>query len=316
MHHTPGNSLEMLFYHIEQCQEIQRIRKVPHLDDQIIATAVRILVTSNMFPLKEFNAWELTANKTYSALTTFFHEVYGQCLMALELRSTSGQNGYTSKTMYNVLEGDDNTDDNTVSTITQTAVVAAAGTTATSAGMSGITTTVYGLTINADIAAAINQLSANRATIMTQMVALSFAQEPTQHTRQFVARDVFQVPPIQQLAIPMQQAPFHAGAFHEGHEGHQGRHNLGRGHGGWGRTPFADYMRNLGAVPATPSHIVPYGKGNTQLPLGQGQNPNFSNIYKWYNNWNICFLSGFDLEDRHMSLMCLFRKMNHQSAFT
>jgi hypothetical protein len=55
---TPGNSPEMLFYRIEQCQEIQWIRKVSYLDNQIFDTVVRILVTSNMFSLKKFNGWE------------------------------------------------------------------------------------------------------------------------------------------------------------------------------------------------------------------------------------------------------------------
>jgi hypothetical protein len=52
---TPGNSPEMVFYQLEQCQEIQRIRKLPCSDDQIIANAVCILATSDIFPLKEFN---------------------------------------------------------------------------------------------------------------------------------------------------------------------------------------------------------------------------------------------------------------------
>jgi hypothetical protein len=67
---TPGNSPEILFYRIKKCQEIQQIRKVPYSNNQIIATAVRILVMSNMFPLKEFEVWELMANKMYPALKT------------------------------------------------------------------------------------------------------------------------------------------------------------------------------------------------------------------------------------------------------
>ena len=51
----------MLFYRIEQCQEIKRIRKLPYFDDQIIANAVKILIQSNIFPLKEFDTWEATA---------------------------------------------------------------------------------------------------------------------------------------------------------------------------------------------------------------------------------------------------------------
>ncbi len=62
---TPSNSPKMLFYCIKQCQEIQCIRKVPFSNNQIIATAVRILVTSNMFPLKELELREIV---TYTTL--------------------------------------------------------------------------------------------------------------------------------------------------------------------------------------------------------------------------------------------------------
>ncbi len=182
----PGNSPQMLFYRIKQCQEIQQIGKVPYSDNQIIATAVCILVTSNMFPLKEFDAWEAMANTTHPALKTFFHEAYGQRLTALELRSMSGQKRYASQMMYNILVGDDDTNDNTPTSLTQTAAAAAAGTTAMFAGMSGITTPTNGETINTDFAAAINQLAANQTTIMTQMVALSFTQKPAQHTRRLL----------------------------------------------------------------------------------------------------------------------------------
>jgi hypothetical protein len=57
----------------------------------------------------------------YPALKTFFHEAYGQCLTAMALCSTSGQNGYATQNMYNVLEGNNNTDEDMVTTITQTA---------------------------------------------------------------------------------------------------------------------------------------------------------------------------------------------------
>jgi hypothetical protein len=47
---TPGDSPEMLFYRIEQCQEVQSIGKVPYSDKQIITNAICILMTSNIFP--------------------------------------------------------------------------------------------------------------------------------------------------------------------------------------------------------------------------------------------------------------------------
>jgi hypothetical protein len=264
---TPGNSPEMLFYLIKQCQEIPRTGKVLYLDNQIIATAVSILVTSNMFPLKNFDAWEAMANKTYPALKTFFHKAYRQRLSALELRSMPEQNGYTNQTMYNILEGDDNTANNTATSLIQTVAATAAGTTATFAGMSGVTTPTIGVTINTDFAASINQLAANQTTIVTQMAALSFAQEPDQHTR-FVARDAFQVPPIQQLTIRTQQAPFQAGAFHAGCGGRQGGLNRGCRHGRRACTLFVDYMRTAGASRnnAQP-HLDKEGYNRYKIPI-------------------------------------------------
>jgi hypothetical protein len=105
-----------------------------------------------MLLLKEFDAWESMANKTHRALKMFIHKAYRQRLTALELRGTSGQNGYTSQTIFNVLEGDDDTDANTVTTITQTAAMTAASTIAMAVGTSEVTSNAYSLTINGGIA--------------------------------------------------------------------------------------------------------------------------------------------------------------------
>ncbi len=84
---TPTNLPEMLYYRIKQCQEIQRIRKLPYSNDQIIANTISILFQANIFPLKKFDTWEASATKTHPTLKTFFHEAYGQCLTAMALRS-------------------------------------------------------------------------------------------------------------------------------------------------------------------------------------------------------------------------------------
>jgi hypothetical protein len=39
-------------------------------------------------------------------------------------------------------------------------------------------------------------------------------------------------------------------------------------------------------------------------------------VYKRYNNWNVCFLCRFNLENGHTFTMCPFCKMNHQQAYT
>jgi hypothetical protein len=212
---APMDSPKMLFYRIEQCQEIQRIRKLPYSDEQIIANVVQILIQANIFPLKEFNTWEAMTPKTYSALKTFIHKAYSRCLTVMVLCSTSGQNRYTHQRIYNILEAgiDEDNDNITVTTITQTAAVTSA---------TGITTPSSSTAISAEVAAAINQLSANQDAIMSQMAAMSFVPPPTQHTHAFVPRKPFSVPPIQQVAVPMQQ-PFAAmGIFNAGCRGQRG----------------------------------------------------------------------------------------------
>ncbi len=154
----------MLFYRIEQCQEIQCIGNLPYSEEQIIANAVRILLQANIFTLKEFNVWEAVTPKTHPALKTFIHAAYGRGLTALALCSTSGQNGYANQTIYNNLEegNDEDTNNNIVTTITQTAALTTA---------MGGTTPSGGTAIYAEVAAAIYQLLANQTAIMSQMAA-------------------------------------------------------------------------------------------------------------------------------------------------
>jgi hypothetical protein len=310
----PGDSPEMLFYRLEQCQEVQRIGKVPYSDKQIIANAIRFLATSNIFPLKEFDTREATAAKTYPALKTFFQETYGHCLTAIKLRTTTGQTGYTNNTIYNAFEAtDEDTDDDTVNTIITVPQTAAAATTAVS------TLNTAPSTMNVDIAAAISQLSANQTAIMTQMAAMSFAPASTQQATRWLS-NTFQVPPIQQVAIPFLQQTFLL------HLWMPGWTRAWPGTRGRGRTPFADHMRMKGAAPAVPppfpsgGGMMPSMHSGMQMPTHHGgqqraQNPEFSNIYKRFNNWNVCFLCGFDVEDGHTSLTCPFKKANHQTSF-
>jgi hypothetical protein len=168
---------------------------LPYSDKQIIANAVRILIQSNLFPLKEFDTWEAITLKSYPALKMFIHTAYGRRLTAMALQSMSGQNGYANQTIYNVFADGVNreTGDNTVTTITQTAALTAE---------SGGTGHTISAGVSAEVAKAINQLSANQSALMAQMATLSFGATPplVQQTRAFVPN----VPPIQQIAVPVQ----------------------------------------------------------------------------------------------------------------
>ena len=297
---APTNSPEMLFYRIEQCQKIQRSRKLPYSNEQIVTNTVRILIQSNIFPLKESHIWEATAQKTYPALKTFMHKAYGRRLTAMALQSTPGQNGYSNQTMYHVFDKEqgNESDKDTVTTITQTSAIMAAP---------GSTSMSQGTAISAKVAAAINQLLANQTTMMAQMAAMTMAPPMVLQTRATVPREAFHVPPIPQVTVLMHQLFAAQAGFSTG----RGGCRVGRGQGRGGRggrrcTPFADAMRGTRAVASPMTNMVPYGGGTGQLPAAPGGQPHrrnaeFLNIYKQHNNWNVCFSCRFDVEDGHTS---------------
>ncbi len=65
-----------LFWHIEQCQEIQLIANNPYTPMQLMTNAVQLLMSSGIFPPREFEDWEATANKMYASLKVFVHGAY------------------------------------------------------------------------------------------------------------------------------------------------------------------------------------------------------------------------------------------------
>jgi hypothetical protein len=213
--------------------------------------------------------------------------------------------------MYNFFGGldNDNPNDDTETTIAPVTNIAAKA--ATMNSTLGTAPTAMP-SVNADIAAAINQLSANQSAIMSHMAALLFTPAPVNPTTR---RTTAAVPPIQQLTVPFhQQIP----------GGRRGGGGRGRGRGGQGRTPFADYMRTqqLRITSRGLDQIVPYGSGIVpfQPDVHNGppavQNPDYLNIYKRHNNWNVCFSCGFDIKDGHTFATCPFKKANHQQSFS
>jgi hypothetical protein len=102
-----------------------------------------------------------------------------------------------NQTIYNVMEAgiDNDTNNNTVTTIMQKAALTAA---------TGNMTPSRGTAISAKVAAAINELSANQTAIMSQMAAMSarmtamsVVPPPAQHTHDFVPCKPLSVLPIQ-----------------------------------------------------------------------------------------------------------------------
>ncbi len=84
--HTPflANKVpEMLFCQIKQCQGIQMIAQDLYTPKQIIVNAIRLLMQSGIFPLKEFDMWEAMPVKLYPILKTFIHEAYSRRLTSI-----------------------------------------------------------------------------------------------------------------------------------------------------------------------------------------------------------------------------------------
>jgi hypothetical protein len=312
----PSKAPEMLFYCIEQCQEIQTIAEDPYTPKQIISNAVRLLMTSGIFPLKEFDTWEALPIKTYPILKTFVHKTYARRLMSIQLHNTAGQQGYVqnhNNNIYNVFgEGDDEVTDNDT-TITQTAMAATMG--STSGGATNAATS--NATIPSEVSAAINQLAANQTAMMNQMVAMQFSPPPpARHTGQ----GQIHVPPIQQLNIPVLQA-YVGGSFQPGQgggRGQGGRSRQGQHVGGRGCMPFADRVQTLGrgeGGQGFQGHGGPQGTFIGRVQQTRRVNP--LNVHKVHNNWNVRFLCCFDIKDGHTSKTCPvhWRKMKHQDAY-
>jgi hypothetical protein len=129
---------------------------------------------SNIFPLKEFDTWEMITPKMYPALKMLIHKAYTRRLTAMQLHNTAGLQGYApnnNQNMYNVLGDGYNTDSCTKGTV----AMPPAPITQTAAMTTGSTLgNTYGATIPSEKSNAINQLAANQTAIMNQMAAMSF----------------------------------------------------------------------------------------------------------------------------------------------
>jgi hypothetical protein len=198
---------EMLFYRIEQCQEIATLAGDPYTQMQIKNMVVHILMQAQVLPSKEFDTWEQTAVKTYPGLKMFIHEAYTRCLQFLALRTMTGQQGYAqgSNNMFNMLAEKEDSEDTNAADDATTVMQTAAFMTESTLG-----NTYSGATaVPLEITTAINQLAANQVAIQQQMAAMTFTALPPFRNMQF------HIPPVQNMG----QQPF-AGAA-------QGMFNLG-----------------------------------------------------------------------------------------
>ena len=266
----PTETPETLFRQFKECQELQVLANNPYTETQLITNAVLALRKANIFPIKEFDDWEVVQPKIWATMKTFFHEAFTQRLNAISMNPTSGQHGYTNPNPYAIFNTTHDEDD-TSTTSTQHTL---ATTTVPPVG-----STIGKSTMSPDVAAALTQLSNNQNALMTQMAAMS-------------------VRPPQQINIPTVQQ-FTQGGGYRGQGGCRGGRDGGQGRGGQqgrGRGSFAQATQN--------NSIPPVGGQITPL-FGGGTAPHHApNPIKRYNYWNYCFSCGFDVENGHTSATC------------
>jgi hypothetical protein len=191
---------ELLFYQIKQCQEVTTLGKLPYTSEQIIQNALCLLISSNIFPMREFDTWEQSLVTTYPALKRFIHKAYTHRLNLMELRDMAAELRYTVPTnnMYHVFEGD--VDDNNSATDNMVATIAVATTTGSTLGTGTAASNIHpGLieAINQSFAPTFYQVVQNQSILQNQIAAMLLAQPPLAQV----------IPPVQHVAFPMQQ-PF------------------------------------------------------------------------------------------------------------
>ncbi len=304
---------EHLFWCIKQCQEIQVIADNPYTPMQLMANAIQLLMASGIFPMREFEDWEVTNNKSYTALKVFVHGTYAPHLVSVSLHTT-GQHGCVANQhnhyIYNMLEdGALVTDDNaSVAAITQqTAANDTMDSTLgnTYAALSFPTIPSPSPQAFAAVATAINQLSANQTTMWSHMqnMLLQDVALPT-HVANLAV--VYNQPHTAAACVPPQvQAPFQANPIHSltiqalvhGGGFSQGRGGCGPGgqtwcctsHGGRGPNLFGTAGWGGGTVFVPGGVIQPlYGPYAPALAPAMAQCDNTPTFLKKYNNWNVC----------------------------
>jgi hypothetical protein len=267
---------KLLFYRIEQCQEIMTLGKLSYMLEQVILDVLCLLMALQIFPLREFDTWENTTIKTYPSLKTFIHEAYSCCLNSMELCNTPSSMGCTAPAhnMYHMLDmGKDDDNDITVATI----VAAAVATTTSPLGHGTAASSLHTgqiAAINQSIAPAFNQVMQNQTILQNQIAVMSMAHPPPTQA----PANQYIVPPVHHVAFLMQQpvqAHMQQQQYHQTNgfgRGQQGQFQGGRGsQGGRGLDAVAvpaDASIVLHLRPRFASRMVKDEWSNTKAIMG------------------------------------------------
>jgi hypothetical protein len=176
--------------------------------------------------------------------------------------------------------------------------------------------------------AKMERIMETNAQIMVQLAAMSIVPPtvPSVVNHAYMAPvfspqpPTYYAPPVNQVVVPNQYGYNTSrrgwgrgrdGGGGRGRDGEGGRNGRGRGP----RTPFANYVARTTTQQIAPAYGVGTVATSVSLTARTQQFLAVPNIVKVYNNWNMCYLCGFDVEYTHTSELCPqhWRKLGHQT---
>ncbi len=283
--YNPKDPPEFLFKRCADCQEIAIIAKVPYTAEQMLMNVVDLFTQARIYGC-DIDNWDQKPDydKTYLLFCPFIQDTYQRSLTSGTI--TTRQGGYASYNRFTGLTTDDDvSDNNTTETIAGTISSHIANLSASISAQTTVLNNANTSLINASLQQfAINEHIRNQ---QHQQMMQQFAMLSTNAT----AHNFF---------------PQAAQVFNQQHQNYGGRCNEGctggDSQGGRGRpscTPAAGGTI-VPYVPPTLPGTIPF-INPVIPPVLQQQNPQFSNITKYWANQKVCFSCGFNVKDWHNS---------------
>jgi hypothetical protein len=324
--HNPNDAPEVLYSVLEECQKIAMMNENPWSEQQVMMKAVDLLQRSGIFKDKVFEEWKDGTNKSYVAMKDHFHKAYMKRLESIQTSMTSGRGGYSNANPFSALNmtaGSETESDggDTVDTIVAAAMAS------TEAKMDSIINSQQQL-FQQFANFTMNQPHVPPTMPPTVMppayMAPTFGPPPAQARPQYnapppmqyvVPRQVqynapaayppqqWQPPPVNQVTVPTQYGGYTYGGSRRGRGRGRGGSRNGRGRGS---ATYHDTGATVSVLTAGTSPTVRYGP--------QGMPMTHTNPVKKYNNWDMCYSCGFDVESGHTSMTCPYKKVGHQDG--
>ena len=285
----PNDPIEALFDRIEDCFIFALICKPEFTMEQVIDKAIVAIQLTGLYEtaLLEWSGFT-EDNKTWQQLKLHFEEAYE--LRLASGQGTAGTHGYVNSATAN--------EDDSIASIQESIINFHMANNANYQSMQDILQ-----------AARAESASLRAELISTQQSFANFARTtPTAYVPpipQFVPAP----PPGQQQIVPTPTMPYQQ--YQQG--GRRSRSRSGTGHDNRNRRrQIPQYF-----TPTTPATTFNIPATTLGVPPPAFQPPSTPpNPVKYYNNWNMCFSCGFDVEGWHTSATCRNKKQGHQDGCT